>query len=226
MENSPPMMGHTNLHINTNHSDHDKYSMGLGCFIGVFALLIIMIILLAVSAHRQGQMLNNSNNAISQMNTIKKSVTAAKGAQYMRNMSGGKTRFTNGLQGSNGHAFGGSIGSISPAYWGTSDGGSRLAMSNQFGEQIGTGQGLGKGTCTSGNCGSYDSGSIYSMSTGGGGSAPTNESQIELNMFQDMGTISSDVTIQGGGTRSAPQRPAPQRPAPQRPAPQRSAPQR
>lgn len=204
MNASPPMMEHHMHGISTTHSDHDKYSMVLACFIVVMVFLIIVIVLLGMSAHRQGSMLNNSNTAMAQINSLKKALVTGKGAQRLgvtmpQPRKGG---FSNGLMGTNGaHQVGSYIKDISPMNWG-SDAGSRLTQTSQGGMQIGTGQGLQgtiSGDCTTGSCNVYDDFMTYS--TGGGGmplpaSSANAEVQQDLSYFKDvLGTISGDITL-------------------------------
>jgi len=200
------MMGGPHMHgISTTHSDHDKYSMVLACFIVVMVFLILVIALLGVSAHRQGSMLNNSNTAMAQITSLKKALVTAKGAQKAGATMPRKAGFSNGLMGTNGaREFGGSIGAMHPGNWG-SDSASRLAQVNQGGDMIGTGQGLRAiigGECSSanGSCGANDNYMAYSDSTGGmnlpldgmGGSGGDNE----LIFFKDvLGTIAQDVHV-------------------------------
>jgi hypothetical protein len=203
MEQHPPMMGHQHMHgISTTHSDHDKYSMVLACFIVVMVFLIIIIVLLGMSARRQGSMLNNSNNAMAQMNSLKKAIVTGKGAQRLgMQMPQRKGGFSNGLMGANGaHNVGGYIKDISPMNWG-SDGASRLAQTAQGGMSNITGQGL-KGTisgdCATGSCNVYDD--LMTYSTGGGGmplptASANSEVQQDLNFFKSLGTIAEDVNV-------------------------------
>jgi hypothetical protein len=200
----PPMMGHQHMHgISTTHSEHDKYSMVLACFIVVMVFLIIVIVLLGMSAHRQGSMLNNSNLAMNQITTLKKAIVASKGAQQlgMTMPQPRKGGFSNGSMGRDGaHPVGSYIKDISPMNWG-SDAGSRMAQVNQGGMQIGTGQGLKgiiSGDCSTGSCQVYDD--LMAYSTGGGGMAlpaasSNNEVQSDLNFFKSLGTIAEDVNV-------------------------------
>jgi hypothetical protein len=204
MEQQPPMMGHQHMHgISTTHSEHDKYSMVLACFIVVMVFLIIVIVLLGMSAHRQGSMLNNSNLAMNQITTLKKAIVAGKGAQQlgMTMPQPRKGGFSNGLMGHNGaHRVGEYIKDISPMNWG-SDGASRLAQTVQGGMSNITGQGL-KGTisgdCATGSCNVYDD--LMTYSTGGGGmplpaASANNEVISDLNFFKSLGTIAEDVNV-------------------------------
>ena len=195
--------GHPHMHgVSTTHSEHDKYSMVLACFIVVMVFLIIVIVLLGMSAHRQGSMLNNSNLAMNQITTLKKALIAGKGVQKLGgSMPQRKAGFGNGIMGTSGaHNVGGYITNISPMNWG-SDAGSRLAQTNQGGMQIGTGQGLNNiisGECASGSCNVYDD--LMAYSTGGGGmplpaASANNEVQQDLNFFKSLGTIAEDVSV-------------------------------
>jgi hypothetical protein len=206
---------HTHLHgVSHTHSEHDKYSMVLACFIVVMVFLLIMIALLSRSTKAQTQMLNNSNMAMDQISNLKKAVVGMKGAQQLgiapgnigANLGSRKGGFSNGLRGTDGaYLAGGSFNNIQTPFFGTSDGGSRLAQVNGSGEQIGTGQGLKNiigGDCANGGaCGAIDNLGVYSMGTGGGAMLSSigggnSEVASELALFQDvLGTISKDVTI-------------------------------
>jgi hypothetical protein len=196
------MMGGPHMHgISTTHSDHDKYSMVLACFIVVMVFLILVIALLGVSAHRQGSMLNNSNTAMAQITSLKKALVTAKGAQRAGASMPRKGGFSNGLMGTNGaHPVGGYIKDMSPMNWG-SDAGSRLAQTSQGGMSNITGQGLQgtiSGDCTTGSCSVYDDLMVYS--TGGGGmplpaASANNEVLSDLNFFKSIGTIAEDVNV-------------------------------
>jgi hypothetical protein len=207
---------HAHLHgISHTHSEHDKYSMVLACFIVVMVFLLIMIALLSRSTQAQNQMLNNSNTAMGEISNLKRAVVGMKGAQRLgiaplgnmqSKMTARKGGFRNGLIGTEGaYLAGGSFNKIDMPFFGTSDGGSRLAQVNGTGEQISTGQGLQgviSGDCAyGGSCGAIDNIGVYSMGTGGGpmlSSVGSGNSEIasELALFQDvLGTISKDVTI-------------------------------
>lgn len=203
MEQHPPMMGHPHMHgVSTTHSDHDKYSMVLACFIVVMVFLIIVIVLLGMSAYRQGSMLNNSNVAMNQITTLKKALVAGKGAQKLGvQMPQRKGGFSNGIMGNTG-AFpvGSYVKDMSPMNWG-SDSASRLAQTVQGGMSNITGQGLQgtiSGDCATGSCAIYDDLMVYS--TGGGGmpiptASSNNEVQSDLDFFKGLGTIAEDVNV-------------------------------
>jgi len=200
------MMEHHMRGISTSHSDHDKYSMVLACFIVLMVFLIIIMVLLGMSAHRQGSMLNNSNNAMAQIQSLKKALVVGAGAQQMGatrpNPPSRKGGFSNGIMGHSGaRSVGGYIGNISPMNWG-SDGASRLAQTNQGGMSNITGQGLQgtiSGDCATGSCNVYDDFMAYSTSTGGmplPSSSAGAEDNENLDYFKNViGTISGDVTL-------------------------------
>jgi hypothetical protein len=200
------MMEHHMRGISTTHSDHDKYSMVLACFIVLMVFLIIIMVLLGMSAHRQGSMLNNSNNAMAQIQSLKKALVVGAGAQKMGvsrpNPSSRKGGFNNGMMGTSGaRPVGGYIGNISPMNWG-SDAGSRMAQVNQGGMSNITGQGLQgtiSGDCATGSCNAYDDFMAYSTSTGGmplPASSAGAEDNENLDFFKHVvGTISGDVTL-------------------------------
>jgi len=206
IQNRPPMMG--TVHINTNHSEHDKYSMVLGCFIGVLVLLVIIILLLAVSAHRQGSMLNNSNTAMSQISNLKKAIVSSKAVQkILPNFQTNHPNARQSKQHFENYSVTGTMGPmVNPSTYGGNTT-AAFALRNQGSDTIGLGlQGIGIGSCgNNGSCPSTDTYMVNSSSTGGAGvPAPTNpyassDAQMGLDFFKEIGTIASDVNLGGGG---------------------------
>lgn len=212
--NRLPSMGSGGIHINTTHSDHEKFSMALGCFIGVLVLLVLIVILLGVSAHRQGVMLNNSNSAMAQINNLKKAVVGSKTlgrlAPNMQANRQAKQHFAGNRVNVNGN-----LGSkISPAFYGGQTASSMPQLNTMF-DQINVGAGpCGGSYGSNGSCGSGDAYTAYTSSTGGNTSSSSStsssanqESQNALAFFKEIGTIGEEVHVGGGmgggGMRSA-----------------------